>query len=142
MKDLKNTLLEYLVPYYGILQICHLGALTRASMIFMVKEKMVFPASPPAGGWTGQVIPFLLGMGAVDAVAAGLGVFYAWNKMRKQKGVDRLGVISLTAAITSALVFGAGTIASGAWTDHTLEYVIMLILFTPLLPLYISLLRS
>jgi len=128
---------RYLTAYYGMLQIIHLMILGRASVIYAQLNILPFPASPPPQGWSPQVIPFLFGLGAVDALAAGLGVFWAADIFITHKMNEVLwGQISLSAAISSALVFAVGTLATGAWLFHPQEYFGMAIVFMPVVLLF------
>ena len=131
--ELRGKMLKrYLTAYYGILQITHLMVLGRASVIFAQSNVLPFPASSPPQGWSPQVIPFLFGLGAVDALAAGLGVFWAARVLLTHKRDDKFwGQISLCTAISSALVFAVGTIATGAWFNHPQEYFGMAVAFMP-----------
>jgi hypothetical protein len=131
-----------LVGYYGLLQLSHLGFLGRALVMYIMSGVLPFPASPPNQGWSQQVVPFFFGMGAVDALAAGLGISFAVLFIFKRKIKIRLGLISLVIALTSALVFMAGTLASGAWEAHPGEYLSMVVAFFPLPYLLICLLRE
>lgn len=125
-----------------MLQSTHLAALARASVIFLQTGSLPFPASPPAGGWSPQVMPFLFGLGAVDVLAILLGITFAALTLVGSRDVGRLGLLSLTIAISSAVVFAIGTISAAAWSAHPYEYGLMVALFAPLLPLYLSLLNS
>ncbi|MFO7944936.1 MAG: hypothetical protein R6U51_11620 [Anaerolineales bacterium] len=128
---------RYLTGYYGILQIIHLMILGRASVIYAQSKVLPFPASSPPQGWSPQVIPFLFGLGAVDALAAGLGVFWAASILLTHKRVDNLwGQVSLCTAISSALVFAVGTIVTGAWLNHPREYYGMAVAFMPVVLLF------
>lgn len=128
---------RYLTAYYGMLQITHLMVLGRASVIYAQSNILPFPASPPPQGWSHQVIPFLFGLGAVDALAAGLGVLWAVDIFITHKMAEDLwGQISLSVAISSALVFAVGTIATGAWLFHPQEYFGMAIAFIPVVLLF------
>ncbi len=130
-----------IVGYYGMLQLAHLAALIRASAIYLQSGSLPFPASPPSGGWSPQVVPFLLGLGAVDVLAILLGIYFAARTLVGGRDVRQLGLLSLTIAFPSALVFAVGTITAGAWAAYPLEYGLMVVLFTPLLPLYVTLLN-
>ena len=143
MSDL-NTLsprLKYLAGYYGILQTVHLLLLARAGLCLLSTGTVPFPALPPANGWSAQVIPFLLGMGALDGAAAGLGVFSAISLFGKNRFDSRLWMLSLEIALTSAMIFTAGTLASGAWNYHPAAYILLVIFFSPLFPLFYKIFR-
>jgi hypothetical protein len=112
-----------------------------AGLLLLSTGTVPFPALPPANGWSAQVIPFLLGMGALDGAAAGLDVFAAISLFIKNSFDSRLWMISLGIALTSAIIFTVGTLASGAWNDHSLAYVLLVIFFSPLFPLLYKILR-
>ena len=132
----------FLIGYYGILQSLHLVALIRAGAILLLEGGSPFPILPPPGGWADQTLPFLLGLGATDAVGIILGMIFAYRAVIQDNFNRRLGVISLTIFITGAIVFAAGTFPSGAWGTHPVAYGTMAILFAPTVVLYIWLLRS
>ena len=137
-----SRLLKLFAFYYGILQSLHLIFLARAGFILVNTGAIPFPAPPPDVGWSTQVIPFLLAMGALDAAAAFLGIFSAIVLVRKNLFDSRPWMLSLVVALTSALIFAAGTIASGAWMDHPTAYGILIVFFSPLFPLFIMILRK
>lgn len=118
--------------YYAGLQICHLILLTRAGYIYLETGKMPFPALPPYGGWPEALLPVLLGMGILDAAAAGLAIYVSVVYIRKNLLQSNLVIISLTIALSSALLFCAATIPTRAWQVHPLGYGILVVGFTPL----------
>ena len=132
---------KYLAGYYGTLQTVHLLLLARAGLYLMSTGTVPFPALPPANGWSAQVIPFLLGMGALDGAAAGLGIFSAISLFGKKHFDYRFWMLSLVIAITSGLIFTAGTLASGAWNYHPAAYILLVIFFSPLFPLLYKIFR-
>lgn len=142
--ELRGKMLKrYLSAYYGILQITHLMVLGRASVIYVQSNVLPFPASPPPQGWSPQVVPFLFGLGAVDALAAGLGVFWAAGIFITHKMDEVLwGQISLSVALSSALVFAIGTIATGAWFNHPREYFGMAAAFMPVVLLFYAIILT
>ena len=133
--------LKKLSYYYSILQICHLTLLTRATFMYLFRGHIPFPALPPVGGWAIETIPFLLGMGAVDAMAAGLALYGGWILIARGEFLVKLWVISLNIALVSAIIFCFGTIPSGAWEANPLGYGVLAIMFAPLLVYYVCLIR-
>jgi len=141
-KNPSSRLLILFAVYYGILQSLHLLFLARAGFILINTGEIPFPAPPPEIGWSTQVIPFLLAMGALDAAAAFLGIFSTIVLVRKNQFDSRPWMLSLVIALTSALIFAGGTFASGAWMDHPTAYGILLVFFSPIFPLFIMILRK
>jgi len=143
MDEQKTTKwLEYLTGYYAILQASHLVFLGRAGLILLQSGRVPFPASPPPGGWAPSVIPFMMGMAAADVVAACLGIYYSFSYLVKGEHKVLIGIISLTIALSSAVVYLFGTLPAGAWSDNPLSYLIVILAFSPIIPLYIILVRE
>ncbi|MDZ7844528.1 MAG: hypothetical protein U5K99_06995 [Anaerolineales bacterium] len=142
MREVGSEPKRILTVYYGLLQLAHLGTLTAAGLAFLKSGSMPFPAQPPTGGWADQALPFLLAMGGVDAAAAALGVWFVVKYLIADVWKWKIGVISITSALTSAVIFAAGTGASGAWLEHPLAYGGMVLVFAPLFILYYYLVRE
>jgi hypothetical protein len=116
--------------------------LIRAGVILLLTKSFPFPILPPHGGWEGQAINFMLGLGGTDLIGILLGMSFAYLALFKQRFNRRLGVISLTIFFTGAVVFAVGTFPSGAWAAHPIAYGAMAVLFLPFVFLYTWLLRS
>lgn len=142
MAQHKPKLIQLLIAYYGLLQTLHLCVLLRAGAILFFDGRFPFPVLPPSGGWGDQTIGFMFGLAATDIVGILLGMVFAWQTLLRDRFNRRLGVISLTMFITGAIVFGFGTIPSGAWAAHPCAYGMMAVVFIPAVILYIWLLRS
>jgi hypothetical protein len=127
--------------YYSLLQVTHLILLTRAGLIMMGGGPVPFPAAPPPGGWSDSVLPFMVGMGAIDALAAGLAVYAGLILIRKKQFLNTLWLVSLSLALSSAVVFLFGTVPSGAWQADPVGYGVLIIFFSPLLPYLYFLLK-
>jgi hypothetical protein len=120
----------------------HFSLLTWGGIVILRSGKLIFLALPPAEGWSPQVIPFLMGLGLADAFAAGIGIYFTYQALIKKSWHLFLGLISISIALASALVFLVGTISSGAWILNPIEYLSMVVLFSPIPPLYFLLLRA
>jgi hypothetical protein len=75
-------------------------------------------------------------MGAVDVLAISLGLVFAYLFLVRDRIQVTLGLISLTAAISSGIIYLVGTFPSGAWQANPLAYLAVCILFSPFLLLY------
>ena len=138
----RNKLFNYLVGFYGFLQTIHLFFLGRAGIILLQTGNVPFPASPPPGGWDIGVIPFLMGMAAADVIAASIGIYFTYSLFIKAKLKPLAGIISLTIALSSAIVYLIGTFPAGVWVHNPLSYLIVVLAFSPIIPLYILLVRE
>ena len=137
-----NNVVKRLAGYYGLLQIVHISSLAYGGYVILRSGRMTFLAQPPLEGWSPQVIPFLLGLGIADAFAAGLGIYFSYQAVVKNTIESRLGLVSTSIALASALTFLVGTLSSGAWAQHPFEYLSMVVLFSPIPFLFLILLRE
>ncbi len=137
-----TKLFRVLIGFYGFLQTLHLLFLGRAGFILMKTGNVSFPASPPPGGWNSAVIPFLMGMAAADVVAAGVGIYFAFSFFINGILKSLLGIISLTIALSSAMIYLVGTYTAGAWAYNPLSYLVVILAFSPIIPLYALLVRA
>jgi hypothetical protein len=133
--------LRQLLSYYTFLQFTHIIFLSRAGLIYLTTGRIPFPAQPPITGWAAETIPFLFGMGAVDALAAGLALFAGWKLVKDSKFLQNVWIISISIAVSSAVIYIFGTLPSGAWQANPIGYAIVTLVFSPLLILVILFVR-
>ena len=122
-----------LVIYYGMLQMLHIIMLVRAAVTFARSASIGFQALPPAGGWTLQAQHFLIATGLVDALNVGLALLFVYAVFRNKWWSLRLGLVTLTLTLYSAVVFVYGTFMSNAWQANPLGYALVAVLFFPAL---------
>ncbi len=125
--------LHILVAYYGILQLLHILALIGAAIEFARTGHIGFPAPPPPGGWDAQAEYFLIATALVDAVNVILALLFAYGFFQKASWNIRLGYVTLTITVYSAIIFAIGTLASGAWQHNLAAYNGLALLFVPAL---------
>ena len=142
MQKPEPRLFHLLIPYYGLLQALHLGALARAGLLILRGNPAPFPILPPPGGWTNQTMAFLYGLAFTDLIGIVFGILFSTQFVFEDKFNTRLGTLSLTIFITGAIVFTAGTFPSGAWAAHPVAYGVLIVLFAPCVILYCHLLKQ
>ena len=130
-----------LIAYYGILQSAHLVVLIRAGILMLSGNTAPFPILPPTIGWGAQSMAFMFGLAGMDVIGIVLGIIFSFKTLFKLTFHPLMGIISLTIFISGAIIFGAGTFPSGAWSAHPVAYWIMVALFSPSLILYYQLLK-
>jgi hypothetical protein len=134
-KDPHSPLSRLLVAYYGLLEAVHLAVLAWAGLRLVSTGSFGFPAAPPPGGWSPQVVPFLVGTAVLDALNVGLAWAFVYGYWTRARWRWWVGGISLTATLYSAIVFVVGTLASGAWQHRPAGYVAMAIVALPVFAL-------
>jgi hypothetical protein len=137
MRNPDSPLARFLVGYYGFIQVIHIIALAQAAALFIMTGRIPFPALPPLEGWSPQASHFLVGLGAADAVTAALAVAFVFGYFSQARWRVWLGTLTLTSTVCSAVVFAYGTMASGAWADNPLEYLSLVVAFTPVAVLFV-----
>jgi hypothetical protein len=137
MNNQSSTFTKILVAYCGLIQSAHILALTRSYTLLRQSGEITFLAQPPSGGWSLQAEHFLISLGAIDFVNALLVLVFVYGYFSRARWWYWLGTVTLTVSIITALVYAYGTIASGAWGGNLVEYLILLVLFTPVGVLYI-----
>jgi hypothetical protein len=142
MEVLRRKWTAYLVAWYGLLQGIHLVLLTRAGVRYLWEGAVAFPAPPPPEGWSPQAVHFLVFLGGFDFFIALLALGFAYGYFRAARGWFGLGLLSLSAACFSALVFAYGTAAAGAWSAHPGTYLTMIPLFLPVAVLFLQFLKA
>lgn len=134
----KSPFIKIFIAYYGLIQFAHIFAISRSFSLFMQSGEITFLAWPPPGGWSVQAQHFLLSLGGIDFVTALFALVFVYGYFTQRRWWFWLGTSTLTISVISALVYGYGTIVSGAWGNRLTEYMILVILFIPVAVLYIQ----
>jgi hypothetical protein len=138
MNNQRTTFTKVLVAYSGLIQFAHILAIVRSYLLLRQSGEITFLAQPPSGGWSAQAEYFLMGLGAIDFVNALLVFLFVYGYFSRAHYWYWLGTITLTVSTVSALVYGYGTIASGAWEGNLVEYLILVLVFIPVAILFIQ----
>ncbi len=133
-----RKVLSALVAWYALYQAVHLVVNGRALFLLLGQRRIGFPALPPPGGWSAQVVDFFVGMAALDTLNAALTLLFAWGFFRSRPWAAPLGWVVLTVSVYAALVFDYATWAAGAWQGAALGgYLFINVTFLPVVALYI-----
>jgi hypothetical protein len=137
IRDTRSPLAKLLVAYYGLLELAHLGVLAWAGLRFLRSGNLGFPAAPPPGGWSEQVVPFMIATAVLDAFNVLLAWAFVYGYWTRACWRWWLGGVTLAATLYSAIVFVAGTVASGAWQHRPAGYLSMVVVALPVIALAI-----
>jgi hypothetical protein len=133
---------HWLVAYYGLLQMVHLIVLAFGLVYYLRRGTIGFPAPAPPAGWSDQAEVFLLGNGFLDAIIAVAALVYVIAYFKKIPWSRFLGISCLTASLCSGIFFVSGTVLSGAWNAHPVNYIALFLVFTPMVPLFVLVSKS
>jgi hypothetical protein len=139
MDNQRSTFARILVAYSGLIQGAHILAMVRSYSLFKQSGEITFLAQPPVGGWSTQTTHFLISLGAIDFVNALFVFLFVFGYFTRARYWYWLGTSTLTVSVVSALVYGYGTIASGAWAGNLVEYLILVLVFIPVAVLFVLL---
>jgi hypothetical protein len=132
MKNPYNRFAKTLIVYFGILEIAHLTALVWAGIIFIRTGLIGFPAPAPIGGWTTQAQYFLLANGIIDLINTFIAFVFVITYFRGKSWCWWLGVICMALSTYSAVLYIIGTGTAGAWQAQPIGYLIVSIVFVPM----------
>ncbi len=133
----RSKWMSWLVAWYAVYQAIHIFVNLRGLAMMEARGAIDFPAPPPPGGWSEQVIIFFVGMASLDAVNALLALVFAWGYFRGRHWAASLGLVVLTISIYAALLFNYATYVAGAWRPPALgAYLFINIAFLPVFVLY------
>lgn len=139
MTDLKQTAFiptpdslpaRLLVIWYALYQAAHV-VVNALALTNFAGGRSAFPALPPPGGWSPQVVHFFTAMASLDAVNALLSLLFAYAYFRRRPWRGWLGTVVLTVSLYAGILFDYATLASGAWSPNLAGYLFINITFLP-----------
>ncbi|NQV37436.1 MAG: hypothetical protein HQ509_05445 [Candidatus Marinimicrobia bacterium] len=142
MKKSNWQLTQYLSLYVGFIQLVHFTLLCVSGYHYIKYNTIELLAPPPAQGWSQQAIYFLLGCGIIDAILVLFTLYFVYMYLFLGVLKRTLGITLFSGSTITALIFGIGTLPSGAWSFHPLSYWIMVGLFVPFIVLLFKIWRS
>lgn len=131
-----------LAGYYGFLQSVHLVVLALGLVRLLRSGTLGFPAPPPSGGWSLQAQAFLVGNGVLDAFIAIAALIYTFGFFTRKPWSGTLGLICVTASLCSGAFFVFGTVSSGAWQAHPVNYIGLVLVFLPVVGFFLFIVQA
>jgi hypothetical protein len=137
MTNPNSSLAKILVGYYGTIQVLHLVAIGRATVILGQTDALGFPAPPPQGGWDEQARYFFVGVGAIDALNVLVALVFLYGFFRCTSWRGWVGTLTLTVSLYSAILFAFATPPTGAWAHRPIEYLVIVLAYLPVVVLMV-----
>ena len=129
----KSSRMRWLVGYYGVFQAGHLVLnLVHLGGLRPIRD---FPP-PPAEGWHPQATAFWTSMGLIDTAIALLALYFVAAFFGGRRGALWAGLVSLTVYVYNTFTFNYTVVATGAWAQHPVEYVVLNVASIPLVVLF------
>lgn len=119
-----------LIIWYALYQATHF-VVNALALAGFARGHSAFPALPPPGGWSPQVVHFFTAMASLDAVNALLTLLFAYAYFRRRPWRGWLGTVVLTVSLYAGILFDYATLASGAWSPNLAGYLFINITFLP-----------
>ena len=120
-----------LVGYYGVFQAGHVVF----NVVYLSGLRPIpeFPW-PPAEGWHPQATAFWTATGLIDTAIALLALYFVAAFFGGRRRALWAGLVSLATYMCTIFVFNYTVVATGAWAQHPVEYVVLNAATIPLGP--------
>lgn len=125
---------KLLVAYYALYQAVHIGVNVRGLHILLSGGVLDFPAPPPAGGWSPDVVHIGVAIGFADLFGAVVALVFAYGYFRGAAWRFWAGTVALTISLYAHAIYTYWPLASGAvqgW--NALAYLFVHVASLPIL---------
>ena len=97
---------------------------------------------PPAEGWHPQVTALWTATGLIDTAIALLALYFVAAFFGGRRRALWAGLVSLTTYMFNTFTFNYTVVATGAWAQHPVEYVVLNAASIPLVLLFAVVVRD
>ena len=97
---------------------------------------------PPAEGWHPQATAFWTATGLIDTAIALLALYFVAAFFGGRRRALWAGLVSLATYMCTIFVFNYTVVATGAWAQHPVEYVVLNAATIPLVLLFAVVIRN
>ena len=133
----KDRVTQFLVVCFGLYQLGHLLSNIRAAFIFASSGAVAFPAVPPPGGWSADMVHVFMDMASMDTLNALASLVFVWAYFRGKPWHLWLGTITITLSFYAAILFNLSAYQAGAWVGGNLwVYLFINITYIPVVVLW------
>ncbi len=131
--------MPWLVGYYGVFQAGHV--VLNVLYLSGLRPIQDFPP-PPAEGWHPQATAFLTASGLIDTAIALLALYFVAAFFGGRRRALWAGLVSLATYMYTTFTFNYAVVATGAWAQHPVEYVVLNAATIPLVLLFAVVVRD
>ena len=136
---MRGVAMPWLVGYYGVFQAGHV--VLNVLYFSGLRPIQDFPP-PPAEGWHPQATAFLTASGLIDTAIALLALYFVAAFFGGRRRALWAGLVSLTTYMFNTFTFNYTVVATGAWAQHPVEYVVLNAASIPLVLLFAVVVRD
>ena len=127
------------VGYYGVFQAGHV--VFNVVYLSGLRPIQEFPW-PPAEGWHPQATAFWTAIGLIDTAIALLALYFVAAYFGGRRRALWTGLVSLATYMCIIFAFNYTVVATGAWAQHPVEYVVLNAATIPLVLLFAVVIRN
>ena len=129
----KDRLTQFLVVCFALYQLGHLLSNIRAAFVWFSAGEVAFPAVPPPGGWSVDMVHVFMDMATMDSINAVVSLVFVWAFFRGKSWALWLGTITTTLSFYAAILFNLSAYQAGAWVGPNLwVYLFINITYVPI----------
>ncbi len=136
---MRRVAMPWLVGYWGVFQAGHV--VLNVLYLSGLRPIQDFPP-PPDEGWQPQIGAFWTAQGLIDTAVALLALYFVAAFFFGRHQALWAGLVSLTTYTYNTFTFNYTVVATGAWAQHFVFYVVLNAASIPLVILFAMVVRD
>ncbi len=133
----RDRLTQLLVVCFGLYQLGHMLSNFVAAYLYATQGVISFPALPPPGGWSQDMVHVYIDMASMDTLNAIASLVFVWAYFKARPWHLWLGTVTLTLSFYAGILFNLTAYQAGAWLgDNLWLYLFINITYIPIAVLW------
>jgi hypothetical protein len=133
----RDRLTSILVVCFGLYQLGHMSSNFLAAYLYASRGVIGFPALPPPGGWSPDMVNVYIDMASMDTLNAIASLVFVWAYFKAKPWHLWLGTVTLTLSFYAGILFNLTAFQAGAWVGANLWlYLFINITYIPIAVLW------
>lgn len=135
----RDRFTKFLVVCFGLYQLSHMLSNFRAAWLYTTKGVVGFPALPPPGGWSLDMVHVYMDMASMDTLNAIASLVFVWAFFKAKPWHLWLGIVTLTLSFYAGILFNLTAYQAGAWVGGNLWFYLFInITYIPIAVLWVK----